>query len=222
LKSACPVKSSIISRYGEPEKQIVLFFGKNHALGSSLAVLFLLLAGLSLPVELPPPRLPFPPRGRRGKYSISCRGHLAWPFAITGVTVDPPRLNKLGLDRRYAGPSADRLGVCLGTQEPSGNGISTHPDPTHSARMGHPVPCFITTRMVMPYTSLRAAISGGGQRQHAPVRSRTGVLPAVLQGVRGNSRGVNVVWACRRYNPTTHTNDLVTVARGQSNRLALT
>ena len=136
-----------------PKNQLLPFYlGRILALSLSLAILFVLLAGLSLPVraasllQLTP--FPTPTADAEGKiYYIVQEGDTLWRIsAITGVSVDQLRAyNKLGLDTPIV-PGQKLLiglgGAASGTQEPGG-ALPTETAATQtshaSARVGHPV-----------------------------------------------------------------------------------
>jgi hypothetical protein len=113
--------------------------GRTLTLGSGLAVLLMLLAGLSAPVraaslfQLTPFLTPTPDSDGKIFYVVQDQDTLWRIAAITGVTVDQLRaLNKLGLDEAIV-PGQKLLiglgGPALGTQVP-GSTLPTETAPT--------------------------------------------------------------------------------------------
>ena len=221
-----------------PKNKFLPFsLGRILALGSSLAVLFLLLAGLSLPVraasllQLTP--FPTPTADAEGKvFYVVQEGDTLWRIsAITGVTVDQLRaLNKLGLDQAIV-PGQKLLiglgGPVLGTQEPSAQQTETAPTPTSTPLPGWGILCVLLYHDQngdSVHQFGEPAIPGGAVSvsNASGSVSKTGETTSSAPGVcfeeiPEGEYNVSVALP-EGYNPTTHTNDLVTVLPGgQSN-----
>ena len=211
--------------------------GRILALGSILAVLFLLLAGLSLPVraasllQLTP--FPTPTADAEGKvFYVVQEGDTLWRIsAITGVTVDQLRaLNKLGLDQAIV-PGQKLLiglgGPVLGTQEPGAQQTETAPTLTPTPLPGWGILCVLLYHDQngdAVHQFEEPAIPGGAvsvsnaDGSFSKTGDTTGSAPGVcFEEVPEGEYNVSVGLP-KGYNPTTHTNDLVTVLPGgQSN-----
>ena len=222
-----------------PKNKLLPFpLGRIIALGSSLAVLFLLLAGLSLPVraasflQLTP--FPTPTADVEGKiFYVVQEGDTLWRIsAITGVTVDQLRaLNKLGLDQAIV-PGQKLLiglgGPVLGTLEPSSaQQTETAPTLTPTPLPGWGILCVLLYHDQngdAVHQFEEPAISGGAvsisniSGSVSKTGETTGSAPGVcFEEIPEGEYNVSVGLP-EGYNPTTHTNNLVTVLPGgQSN-----
>ena len=207
-------------------------------MGLSLAVLFVLLAGLSLParaaslLQLTP--FPTPTADVDGKiFYIVQEGDTLWRIsAITGVSVDQLRaLNKLGLDTPIVTGQKLLIGLggpILGTQEP-GSALQTETAPTQTPT---PLPGWGILCVLLYHDQNgdavhqfeEPAIAGGAvsvsnaDGSFSKTGDTTGSAPGVcFEEVPEGEYNVSVALP-EGYNPTTHTNDLVTVLPGgQSN-----
>jgi len=222
-----------------PKNKLLPFpLGRFLALGLGLAVLFVLLAGLSLPVraasllQLTP--FPTPTADADGKvFYVVQEGDTLWRIAaITGVSVDQLRaLNKLGLDTPIV-PGQKLLiglgGPILGTQEP-GSALQTETAPTltPTSPPGWGVLCVLLYHDQngdAVHQFEEPAISGGAvsisnvSGSFSKTGDTTGSAPGVcFEEVPEGEYNVSVALP-DGYNPTTHTNDLVPVLPGgQSN-----
>jgi hypothetical protein len=213
--------------------------GRALALGLGISALFLLLAGLSLPVraasllQLTP--FPTPTADADGKiFYIVQEGDTLWRIAaITGVSVDQLRaLNKLGLDQAIV-PGQKLLiglgGPSLATQEPGG------PLPTAAAATVTPTPlpgwgilCVLLYhdqngdamhQFEEPALSGGAVSLSNATGSFSRTGETTGSAPGVcFEEVPEGEYNVSVALP-EGYNPTTYTSHTVTVLPGDQRNM---
>jgi LysM domain/SdrD B-like domain len=221
-------------------KLLPVFMGRSLILVCSLAVLLVLLSGLSSPVsaaslyQLTP--FPTPTADADGKiFYIVQEGDTLWRIAaITGVTVDQLRaLNKLGLDSPIV-PGQKLLiglgGPALSTQVPGGA------LPTAAAATQTPTPppgwgilcvlLFHDQNGDSVHQYAEPAISGGAvsisnaSGSFSKTGETTGSAPGVcFEEVPEGEYNVSVALP-EGYNPTTQTNEKVPVLPGSTNKMS--
>jgi hypothetical protein len=213
--------------------------GRALALGSGLVVLLLLLAGLNSPVraasffQLTPFLTPTPDADGKIFYIVQDSDTLWRIAAITGVTVDQLRaLNKLGLDQAIV-PGQKLLiglgGPALGTQVPG----STQPAETAPTQTPTPLPGWGNLCVLLYHDQNgdsvhqyeEPALSGGAvsisnaSGSFSKTGDTTGSAPGVcFEEVPEGVYNVSVALP-EGYNPTTQTNDSVTVLPGDQTKM---
>ena len=214
--------------------------GRTLALGLGLAVLFVLLAGLSLPVQaaslLQLTPFPTPTADADGKiFYIVQEGDTLWRIAaITGVTVDQLRaLNKLGLDTAIVLGQKLLIGLggpVLGTQEPG----SIPPTEAAATVTPTPLPGWGILCVLLYHDQNgdavhqfeEPAISGGAvsisnaSGSVSKTGETTGSAPGVcFEEVPEGEFNVSVALP-EGYNPTTYTSHSVTVLPGDQRKMS--
>jgi LysM repeat protein len=212
---------------------------KLFAFGLGLAGLFVLLAGLSLPVraasllQLTP--FPTPTADAEGKiFYVVQEGDTLWRIsAITGVSVDQLRaLNKLGLDTAIVVGQKLLIGLggpALSTQVPGGAlPTETAPTPTPTSLPGWGILCVLLYHDQngdAVHQLEEPAIAGGqvsisnASGSVSKTGETTGSAPGVcFEEIPEGEYNVSVALP-EGYNPTTYTNHSVTVLSGDQRKM---
>jgi LysM repeat protein len=221
-------------------KLLPILLGRYLVLGMGLAILVVLLAGLSWPVraasllQLTP--FPTPTADADGKiFYIVQEGDTLWRIsAITGVTVDQLRaLNKLGLDQAIV-PGQKLLiglgGPAMGTQEPgSALPTETAPTVTPTALPGWGILCVLlyhdqngdaVHQLEEPAISGGAVSISNASGSVSKTGETTGSAPGVcFEEIPEGEYNVSVALP-EGYNPTTYTSHTVTVLPGDQRKMS--
>jgi hypothetical protein len=221
-------------------KLLPFFGGRILALGLGLVLLFVLLAGLSLPVraasllQLTP--FPTPTADADGKiFYIVQEGDTLWRIAaITGVTVDQLRaLNHLGLDEAIV-PNQKLLigmgGPALSTQEPGGIlPTETAPTQTPTPLPGWGILCVLlyhdqngdaVHQLEEPAISGGAVSISNASGSFSKTGETTGSAPGVCFDEVPEGEYSVSVGLPEGYNPTTYTTKSVTVLPGDQRKMS--